>query len=103
MRREALHLSRWLFNLAVTVSLALGAATALLWTRSYDQADAFGSRVEHSPLLAQARGSMVFGFGSFQDEEPGHHRSLPIDGIDGIEQLAYLYVYGTDYAWSAGG
>jgi hypothetical protein len=93
---------RRLFDLVAGVSLALCACAVLLWTWSYDQADAFGSCVEHSPLLAQVHGTIVLGMGSFNDNEPGHHRVLDAGAIDDIEQLAYLYIYGEEYAWSAG-
>jgi len=93
---------RILLNVATVASAVLCVGTALLWVRSYDEAEAFGSREEHSPLLAQARGMLVVGTGSFADEDPGHRRALQVGSIDGIEQLSYLYVYGEQFAWSWG-
>jgi hypothetical protein len=93
---------RRLFNLLAAVCLILCAATCWLWYLSYDESDAFGSTREHSPLVAQANGSIILGLGSFEDEGPGHRRVLDARAIDRIDDLTSLYIYGTDLAWSCG-
>ena len=73
-------------HLFAGLALLVFVLTIVLWVASYDQADAFGSHVEHSPLLAQARGSLILGFGSFAEIKiplAFHSGGRPARGQDG--------------------
>ncbi|HSV16121.1 MAG TPA: hypothetical protein VLI90_17805 [Tepidisphaeraceae bacterium] len=85
-------MKRRLFNVLAAVSLVLCVATAAACILSYQRLDAIGSFEDHSPIVAQAKGRLLIGFGSLL--KPNEHHRVERSNDVQIGTLAWGYVFG---------
>jgi hypothetical protein len=87
---------RRLFNLLAGGLLIFCVLAIVAWVFSYHRADTWGSDVNHSLIVAQAKGSVLVGLGDVYDftHPKTHHVVESYDKIDDIWNIAWGYVYG---------